>query len=122
VSSFRGLMTMRATVQRNNASTSRWGQPGAPGWSDVADVACYAVINSGTSSGREILGGSGDQEVVVLSTLHVYMPEGTDVTEKDRLLAITDRQGAELFPGPMDIKSVDRRPGRMLDVTVRSYT
>ena len=126
MSVFRSRMTMRCTVQRNTSATDEWGQPGAPGWTDhLTELACYATVHSG----QEVIGGpQGDTaaQVVVLKDMHVYMPEfasdgsRTDVTEKDRIVSITDRQGNVLFPGPMDIKSVDLRPRRLLDVIVRS--
>lgn len=115
---------MRCTIQRNTAATDDWGQPGAPGWTDhLTDVACYATVHSGTEIVGSLTGGGGGEttaQVAVLTDMHVYMPEHADVTEKDRIVSITDRQGSVLFAGPLDIKSVDLRPRRLLDVTVRS--
>lgn len=105
-------MTQRCTIQRNAAATDEWGSPGAPGWVDhLTDVPCYAWVNSG----REVLGN----EVVVVTELHVYLPSGTDVTEADQIVSITDRRARLIHPGPMNIKSVDPYPGH-LEATVIS--
>lgn len=124
MSAFRSKMTMRCTVQRNTAAADDWGGTGAPGWTDhLTEQACYAVIHAG----QEVIGSVSTRadrpaEVYVMNDIHVFMPVGTDVTEKDRIVSITDRKGTEIFGGPMDIKSVDLRPRQLLDLTVRSTT
>lgn len=103
-------MTMRCTIQRNGAATDDWGQPGAPGWADtLADQPCFAWVQKGT----EVM----DNKVVVIHDLHVLLPLDTDVTEADQIVEVTDRQGDLKFPGPMQIRSVDRMK-TFLDVSV----
>lgn len=105
---------MRCDVERNTAAADDWGAPGAPGWaSHLTDKACYAWIHTG----REVLSGL----VVVVTELHIMFPLHTDVTEKDRIVSVTDRQGNELYPGPMNIKNVERR-AYFITVTVESTT
>ena len=109
----RSRMTMRATIERNEAGTDAYGQPGPPDWKAIAvDVPCYAW-----SEGKRMR--IGDEKTVVLDGPGMVLSLGTDVTEKDRIRSVSDRLDAELFD-TMYIDAVARRRDH-LELRLRDY-
>lgn len=94
----------RCTIERdaNAATEDAWGNPQAPNWQPLAtDVPCRAIADSG----REPV--DADRTVVVVD-LRLLLPLGTDVTERDRISAVSER-GAEYLDAPFGIEAVLRR-------------
>ncbi len=100
----RGRMTMRALVQRDNASgEDGFGMKLPRDWqTHIASQACFLY----TIREDEIIDGV---KHVVLGFEKLLMPLGTDITEDDRLLNIKDRLGVTLIANVMRITSVARR-------------
>ncbi|MEQ9093118.1 MAG: hypothetical protein RLN63_03355 [Miltoncostaeaceae bacterium] len=98
--STRLALVQRCTIQRDAATVEpAWGQPGAPDWQDhAADVPCRAV----TDAGREPV---DEGRTATFVTRRVLVPLGTDVTEADRVSAVTER-GQVVMDGPMGIEAV----------------
>ena len=100
-------MTMRAKLERNTTTaTDDFNNPAAPSWSTLATVACWAW----TRSRNEIIDGD---KTIVVEDMRAMLPSGTDVTERDRVAQIEDRQGTVLFQGPYGIEAVTRREGHL---------
>lgn len=86
-------LTHRATTQRPSSGTDTWGTPDVPEWNDrLTDLPCRLW----TSAGREVIANTST--IVVVEDLRMIVTVDTDVTEQDRISAVTDR-GAELVAG-----------------------
>ncbi|QXN68001.1 hypothetical protein [Microcystis phage Mwe-Yong1] len=98
-----GRLTMRAAIRRNTATgKDSWGQPVAPVWTTVATVACFAWSNAS----REPVDGDKTAQV---EDLRVMVKLGVDLRPEDQLVAVTDRQGAVLIPGPLRVEGPVQR-------------
>ena len=73
----------------------------SPDWQPLAVVPCRAWTNAG----RELV--DADRTAVVVDR-RVSVPLATDVTEADRVANVTDRTGAIVFEGPMNVEAVLR--------------
>ena len=106
MSAARSQMTMRATIERSPAQPADdWGQDGVPQFAEVAtNVPCRVW----GSARREV--DSADKSAVV-EDLRGLFPKGADVREDDRLSTVTDRQGVELYAGPIAVETIVRRGG-----------
>ena len=108
-------MVHRAVIQRDGSSgVSAWNTPPAPTWKAHLTVKCFAW----SKTGREMI---DEDKTVVIEDIRAIMPLGTDVTEKDRILSITDRQSSAIFGGPLGIDAVQRH-GSHLEVTLQKLT
>lgn len=99
------MMTMRATVSRNDTSTSNtWGTPAAPVFVEVAgQVPCRVWSKHDdyvTDSGK-----AGHVEMI-----RATFPVDADVQEGDQLV-ITDRVGTVLFGGPVYVETIATASG-----------
>jgi hypothetical protein len=91
------------TVQRNaNAGTTNGrGNPNPPDWQPhITSVMCrfYAAPVRETEHVEEA-------GVIAVANMKLLVPLGTDVTERDRISAITCR-GASLAAGPFEIRAI----------------
>lgn len=104
----RQRMKHRATIQRDATnSTDPWGGKDAPDWQEhLADLPCHAWVRTGVGMGSEEF---RSDKVAVVENRHMIVPLGTDITERDRVLTVTDRQDAEILDGPMRIESIGKR-------------
>lgn len=96
-------MTMRATVQVNTQATSDpYGQTQPPVWAaKFADpIPCFVW----TSSRKEQV---NEQTTTTIVQIRMMIPRDIDVTERDRILMVQDRQGELLYPGPFNVRSVE---------------
>jgi len=93
----------RATIERdvNAGGSDAWGGSPPPDWQPLATVSG----NAWTNAGRELV---EPDRTVVIEDRRMSVPLGTDVTEADRILSVTDRSGAEVFDGPMNVQAVLR--------------
>lgn len=96
----RSRMIHRTTIQRDSAGfDDTIGVKEVPTWADhLTDQPCFFY----TSTGREII----QDRAVVISNLHMLLPLGADVTEKDRIDGVEDRQGVPIYSGFFQIRSV----------------
>lgn len=109
--SARGSMKHRATIERDaNANTEdEWGGPQEPDWQEhLTELPCKAWF----AAGREIVG----QVNAVVEDRRMIVPRRTDLTEADRVAAVTDRKGEPIpgFEGPMRIETVGGRSDHLV--------
>lgn len=113
--SARSQMIHRASIERDTqVGSDTWGNPDASTWTaHLSDVPCRVWYESE----REVIGGTstgkGDKTAVI-ENRKMIVPLGTDVTESDRITAVDDRKGVELFNGPARIESVGRRRNHLV--------
>lgn len=102
--SARQRMRQRATVERQmQVKRDDFGGRGTPDWREhLTELPCRIW----QTSGREVTDG---QKIVAVDDRRMIVPLDTDVTTRDRIATVTDRQGTELYAGPMRIESVARR-------------
>lgn len=102
------LFTHTCTVERNTAAgTDSWGNPEPPGWTaHLAGQPCRFW----TEAGREAVADT--TTIVVVETMRLLLPVGTDVTEQDRVSAVTDAGGV-IAAGPVGIRAVLARPDHL---------
>jgi len=105
-------MTHRAAVYRDSASADAWGQPGAPSWAvHIAQQPCYwyqphlRSVGSGEQQGRRNANIYSYQLMVHL---------GTDITERDQIRGIDDRQGTSITDATMNVIQVVRHKTHLL--------
>jgi hypothetical protein len=103
--STRSRMTRRANLERNTTSgDDAWGQPLPPTWTPMPPpVPCWLY----TTAKREIVQNQG---ILVVEDIRAWFPLDADVQHGDRLAMVTDRLGQTLWPGPLEILTVIRRP------------
>lgn len=92
----------RCTIQRDAAATDpAWGTPGAPDWQNhLVDVPCRARDEGGREPEPV-----DDTRTAVFLGRRIMVPLGTDVTEADRVSAVTHR-GQTVMDGPMGVEAV----------------
>ena len=109
----RGRMTMRAEIERNQASaTDAWGNPVVPAFAALATLACWLW-----SRQRRVL-ADGDKTVIV-EDLRALFPSGADVAAGDEIARVKDRAGREIFNGRFRIETIQRKPGHLEAALVR---
>jgi hypothetical protein len=98
----------RCTIQRDQTNEEdSWGQRGEADWQDhLTDLPCRAW----TEAAREPV---DETTTVTIEDRRVIVELGTDVTEADRLAAVSDGTGAEIFEGPINIEGVLRFPDHL---------
>lgn len=98
---------MRCTVQRNyTTDTDAFGHVAAQhDWQTHLDgLPCFYW----SRSKAEIMDG---EKTAAVEQLSLMVPAGTDVTEGDRIVNVTDRRFASIRPGIMEVLTVQRRAG-----------
>jgi hypothetical protein len=114
--SIRQQMVHRALVERATYTTDAYGQP-VPTWAtQVASQACYFWEPS-AQRGEQM----GERNADIYSH-RLVVPQGTDITEEDRVNGVTDRKGTVITEALFDIKQIVRKPDHLLLVleTVQS--
>lgn len=103
-SAVRSRMTHRALVERDNAaSPDAYGGKGPPEWeTHIAALPCFFYLGQ-TSQSEELEQPRG---IVVHQELRMIFPSGSDVTERDRINGISDRQGGAIKSGYLNIASI----------------
>ena len=98
-------MIHRAIIQSNaEASTDPDGHPLPPIWVAHKTLPCRAY----TKMRKEVIDGDKTAMIEDLKALF-SLKDNADLTEDYRITNITDRLGAVLFAGPLDIIAVQRR-------------
>jgi len=104
-------MTHRCTIERDGTrgtGTDPYGNDPAPSWAThLSGLVCRFWFDSGST----VI--DGDKAVEVTKRM-LIVPAGTDVTEDDRVVSVTDRLGEVLADGPMRIDSVGHRQGHIV--------
>tara|TARA_R100000789_G_scaffold1291_3_gene4266 strand:- start:83 stop:427 length:345 start_codon:yes stop_codon:yes gene_type:complete len=101
--SMRGAMVYRATVERDTETgTDSYGNPLPPSWGSHITLPCR-VYNDGKTM---IVDGG---KTATVEVLRMSFPLDKDVTEDDRITAITDRKGTSLYSGNFEIKEKTRK-------------
>ena len=99
----------RCTIQRDASAAGPaggWNQSADPNWQNhLTDLPCRAW----TESAREPV---DEGRTAVTEERRLALALGSDVTEKDRVLVVTDR-GTTRFEGPMNIEGVLNFPDHM---------
>lgn len=106
-------MTMRAEVERNNATgTDQWNRPVAPSFSALATYPCF--VWSKTS--REITDGD---KVAAISDLRIMLPLGTDIQVGDEIARVTDRKCNEIIAGRLRVDAPIERRHRHIEAALQ---
>lgn len=108
----RTRMTMRAYIQRNTASANALGHESVPSWTALSTTPCYAWVDRGDTRHTAEMSAEGER-------YRAIVPIGTDVTSKDRLEKVTERDDTQLF-GVMYVDAVIRRRDH-LELRLRSH-
>lgn len=104
----------RVTFQRDASigTTDSWGGPNVPAFADhLVDVPCRVW----TSAGHEAVNAT---TAVVVEDMRLLVALDTDVTEQDRVSAVTYR-GDSIVAGPVSIRAVMRHQDHLELVLVR---
>jgi len=102
VATVRQRMTHRALVQRTvRTPVDGYGDAPAPTWTThIASQPCWLTVrDEGVEADRQ-------RGTVVFESLRLLMPNGTDITERDRISGVTDRRGNVVYAGVLGIESV----------------
>jgi hypothetical protein len=102
LASSRLIFVHRCAIERNTnlGSDDGWGNPLPPSWeSHLEDQPCFSWPASQRAVSHE------GTLTAVLIEVKLLLPLGTDVTEGDRIDAISDR-GEPLYGGPLSIHAV----------------
>lgn len=95
-------MRHRAVIERDaGGADTDWNTAPAPSWATLATVKCFVW----SKTRRERV---DDEKTAVIEDLRCIVPLSTDVTERDRLASVTDRQGVTILSGPLRIEGVQR--------------
>ena len=103
--SARTQLAHRCTLERDAARTipDGYGLPSDPDWQPLqADLPCFLW----STAERELITG---ERSAVIEDLRMLVPLGTDVTERDRVSAVSDRLGNVVRAGTMGIAAVMRK-------------
>lgn len=86
-------LTHRATIQRASSTDDGWNSDGTPEWADhLTELPCRAWA----TAGRELVANTST--AIVVEDWRMIVQLGTDVTENDRITAVTDR-GDQVLAG-----------------------
>lgn len=99
----------RVTIERdaNLEGEDGWGDQETPDWQPhLEDVPCRAW----TESAREPV---DEDNTATLEGRRVSVAVGTDVTTRDRVGAVTDRNGKVIFDGPSGIEGILTYPDHL---------
>ena len=104
-------MKHRADIQQNTASTvDDYGNPVPSVWATHSTMPCRAY----TKVRKEVIDGD---KTVLVEDLKALFSVSSGISEAYRIANITDRQGAVLFAGPLDILAIQRR-GNHLEISL----
>lgn len=111
--STRSVMTMRATLQRNEARADESGNIGPADWRTTAHVPCRVWHPSARRN-------ADTRAVVESSEYAMAVPTTTDVVRDDRVLEVYDRRGEIIYADPLYVEAVRRRNDH-LEVALREH-
>jgi len=97
---------MRMATERRAVGSDNYGGPDGAWSANLTSTSCWAW------QPRARLTDNGDREVTV-SPVMVMAALGTDITDDDRITAITDRNSVSVF-GKLYVDAVQRRKNHVL--------
>lgn len=98
-------MTHRALVQRDTGTAvNRYNQRQPDAWTThLAAMPCFFYTSpSRTQVGEAVV----VERTAVIEQLRMLVPLDADVTERDRIASVTDREGNAIYTTPLNIRSV----------------
>lgn len=105
----RGIMTMRAVVERN--TTPYFGQPNTVSTWVVLHTALPCMIAyQGDGETRLVF----DNRLPITAHIAVMVPIDTDIKTSDKIVDIQDRRGVSHVPRPLWVRGVQYRYGYYL--------
>jgi hypothetical protein len=116
-----GLLTQRAEIQRDQSTVDDAGGKTARDWETLATVDSFMWWGSGATITRMGQIQGHPEATTDVNIGGMLMPQGTDVTARDRIGAVTDDAGNTIEPGPLEIIAVSNFEG-ITEVTFRRFT
>lgn len=106
--SARSSMTMRAVVERDQASgRSPYNTPAKPDWQVLhTALPCRLWVHL-TNEVPE------DHRAARVEDVRCIVPLKSDIRRGDRIVRVEDRRGQVLFVGPFDVEDSIRRPDHL---------
>lgn len=95
-------LTHRGVTQRdaNAGSNDGWGNPNPPNWQTHLSA---QPCRTQAAAGHDTI--EGTTTVVFIEDIRLILPLGTDITDQDRILSVTDR-GITVQDGPLVIRAI----------------
>ena len=97
-------MQDRCSIERKTTASDGGGGE-TETWEPHLTVRCLARDDASREAEQAEGGGT-----IVVRDRRILVPVTTDVTEEDRIAAVTDKFGDELYAGPMQITAIAERP------------
>lgn len=115
------LLVNQAQILRDVSQDDDLGARTSREWEEIATVACFLWWGTGATITR--MGDiQGRPEATVDVNLGgMLIPQGTDVTARDRIGTISDPSGNTIEDGPFEIVAVSNFEG-ITEVTIRRFT
>ena len=108
-----GRLTMRAAVERNQASgEDAWGQPVAADFQPVGSLPCFAW----SEKASEIVDG---KKTAVIGDFRALFALGADLREGDEIASVSDRAGAEIIAGRLRVEGRPEPKHTHLEATLK---
>jgi hypothetical protein len=109
-----GRLTMRATIERNQASaTDDWGGPVAAVFASIgAALPCFVYSNKATT----VSDGAKNTETEDLRAMFAL---GADLAPNDEIASVTDRRGVEIIPGRLRVMGPVQRKHTHVEAALR---
>lgn len=103
-------MTQRAFIERDLAElpTSRRESYGGPYSANFKPLGAPIPCFMWSTARREV---TQTTRTAVIEDLRIMFPNGTDVTERDRVAQVTNRKGDVLYAGPYYLQAVRQKEG-----------
>jgi hypothetical protein len=104
---------MRAQLQRNSATgTDPRGQALPPVWTTAGTLRCFVW----SKASREVVDGD---KTAMIEDVRGLFALGTDITEGDRLVAVTDLGGVVRIAGPLEVEGPVQHKHNHLEAALR---
>lgn len=109
-----GRLTMRANVERNQASAKdSWGSPVAPVYASIgAALPCFVYSNKASTV-------SDGDKTALFEELRAMFALGADLVANDEIASVTDRRGIEIIPGRLRVMGPVQRKHTHVEAALR---
>lgn len=115
------LMTMTATIQRDDATRDSLGAIKNHDWQDLADIACFMWWGTGAVATRMGSIQQRAESTIDLDTGGMILPADTDITARDRISQVLNSDGSVYAEGPLEVLAVGQYLG-LTEVSLRRVT
>ena len=104
------LMTQQAVIERDKSTTDAAGGKIKREWAAIATVECCLWWWKGSKSSDKSPSAqyARPQATIDITGGDMMVPLGTDVTDKDRIGAVTNEEGEQAEEGPFRVLAVNR--------------